>query len=109
MRVEVLQNIAYYLSEIDKLELDLSQFMDSNQFQAEPNHCIINLLDYSKSIDLVVMRKINLRFQELNLTLVVISDINWGKPLKDEFVLLPTLVEAKDYLLFDQLQKDLLE
>lgn len=109
MRVEVLQDIAYYLSEIDKLELDLSHFMDSNQFQSEPNHCIINLLNYSESIDLAVMRKIKLRFQKLNLNLVVISHVNWIKQLKDEFVLLPTLVEAKDYLLFDQLQKDLLE
>ena len=109
MRVEVIQDIAYYLSEIDNLEFDLSNFIDSERFQAEPNHCIIDLLDYSESVDLALMRKINQRFQRLKLILVGISVVSRIIELKDVFVLLPTLVEAKDYLLFDQLQKDLLE
>lgn len=109
MRVELLQDIAYYLSEIDNIEFDLGNFINSKQFQTDPNHCIIDLLNYSELVDFALMRKINQRFQSLNLSLVGISVASRLKELKDELVLLPTLVEAKDYLLFDQLQKDLLE
>ncbi|MBF6607354.1 MAG: ribonuclease Z [Flavobacterium sp.] len=90
---------------------DLKKFLDNvtHEYKSfEKNNLIIDLLSYDnlKEADITAFRDLSDHHRNANKSFIIVADTDFNS-ISEQFVVVPTILEAHDMIEMDEIQRDL--